>query len=74
MQRDKFFKAAFLLTFVVALITFATNIEIDRPRSEYFDAGERMSFEHIDEEEITRLIEEGKLSDREALFYRVLEY
>ena len=73
MKRDSLFRIAFLFTLLVLIVTFATNIDIKRNFSDYSEVGERILFESIDGEKIRNLIEEDKLSDKEGMFYEVLE-
>ncbi len=73
MRKDSYFKIAFFFTILLMIIIFFSNIKIQKPTSYRTEAGERILFERIDKERIERLIEEDKLSNKEAMFYEVIE-
>jgi hypothetical protein len=71
-RRDNFFKLAFSITFLVMLIIFSSNREKVILQPSASKGGERVVFRQVDVKRIKKLIKEGKLSDKEALFYDVI--
>ena len=69
MAKDIFFKFAFLSVLLVMLAVFSSNIERRIEKSASGDKAKTIIFEKVDIEKIKSLMEEGKLSDKEAIFY-----
>ncbi len=65
------FRAAFLLTLTLMTALFAANVGRAGLSIRRSTPQNRPTYERIDEQEVRRLLEEGTLSNREALFYEV---
>ncbi|UCG35621.1 MAG: hypothetical protein JSW17_02160 [Candidatus Omnitrophota bacterium] len=74
MNKDNFFKFAFVVTVIVMSLTFSTARErrISRLPSREKDT-ERLIYDNVNLERLRKLIAEDKLSDREAMYYRYIE-
>jgi hypothetical protein len=73
MKKDNFFKFAFLFSFFLMAAVFFSNVEPPRGGAVFRKEEERLIFEKINVIKIEKLIEEDKLSDKEALYYNILE-
>jgi hypothetical protein len=84
MKKDRFFIFSFFFTFLSMLVIFSSNIE--RTTSKKSPNIERIVpqrlpdkkepviiFERVNINRIKKLIDEEKLSDKEALFYKKIE-
>ena len=74
MNRDNFFKFAFVITVIVMVSTFSAARErrISRVPLREKDT-ERLIYDNVNVERLRKLIAEDKLSDREAMYYRKIE-
>ena len=72
-MKDKFFRLAFLVTILVMLIVFSSNLERAAIQPMVKEKIEKVIYKKIDIEKIKELIERGKLSDKEALFYKIIK-
>ena len=74
MRRDIFFKLAFFSTLLTAVLVFTSNIEKPLFRSSLRGYSTIVVPERANLEKIKKLIKAGKLSGREAMFYRRIEH
>ena len=75
MKSDKYFIASFLVTVFLIIGVFSTNIErpsISRLPLDQQREGDKIIFEKVDTNRLRKMIAEDKLSDKEAMYYRVM--
>ncbi len=67
-MKDKFLKLAFSITAIIVITSIISNIS---PRSQKVSE-QKQSLSTSEIEKIKKLIQEGKLSDKEAMFYKTI--
>ena len=74
MKKDSYFKAAFFTTIIVMIVVFSSNVEraVIQPPAVKEEPGKRI-YEKIDTSRIEELIGQDRLSDKEAMYYRIIE-
>lgn len=72
-KADLFFKFSFFFILLVMAITFSSNIEKRSPQISRAGVAEKIIFEKIDTDKIKKFIDENRLSDKEAMFYKIIE-
>ena len=76
MRDDKYFIASFLVTIFLMVGVFSTNIEkvpISRLPLDQREEGDKIIFEKVNVARLKKMIEENKLSDKEAMYYRIMD-
>lgn len=72
-KRAKFFKLAFFTMLILMLSVFSSNLAVRKQQDSRQKTGSStFGFQRIDYARIKKLIAEDKLSDKEALFYRMI--
>jgi len=71
-MKDKFLKFTFALTLILILTSIGFNI-LPQLKQRPEKGKERVIFDEEKLQLINKMIEEGKLSDKEAMFYKQLE-
>lgn len=69
-MKDLIFKISFFITLLVAIFVFSGNIENKSFIYKNKRFPERLVIETVDKKKIIKLIKEGALSGKEALFYQ----
>ena len=75
MNQDNLFKFSFFFMLLLMTGIFSSNIEKSSPQlSQRKEQGNVINeIRRVDIERLKKLINEGKLSDKEALFYKAIE-
>lgn len=68
-MKDKFLKFAFLITAIVVITSIISNLS---PQSQKVSEEKKQSLSTSEIEKIKKLIQEGQLSDKEAMFYNTI--
>jgi len=70
---DNFFKFSFFFTLLVMIFLFSSNIEKRGKHTFFGGKREKIVLQKVNINQIKSLIQQGKLSDKEALFYRQIK-
>ena len=76
MRDDKYFIASFLVTIFLMIGVFSINIErisVSRLPLDQREEGDKIIFEKVNVDRLKKMIDEGRLSDKEAMYYRVMD-
>ena len=76
MRDDKYFIASFLVTIFLMVGIFSTNIEkvsVSRLPLDLTREGDKIIFEKVNVDRLRKMIDENRLSDKEAMYYRVMD-
>ena len=76
MRDDKYFIASFLVTIFLMVGIFSTNIEkasVSRLPLDLTREGDKIIFEKVNIDRLRKMIDEGKLSNKEAMYYRIMD-
>ena len=76
MRDDKYFIASFLVTIFLMVGIFSTNIEkvsVSRLPLDLKREGDKIIFEKVNIDRLRKMIDEGKLSNKEAMYYRIMD-
>ena len=76
MRDDKYFIASFLVTIFLMVGIFSTNIEkvsVSRLPLDLKREGDKIIFEKVNIDRLRKMIDEGRLSNKEAMYYRVMD-